>query len=309
MNKAPSLRAWRIFCAVARSGNISDAAAAEGIPVSAASRAISELERDLGFALLDRRTRPAGLTKDFEKLLPLAKRLLRAESALLQAAASIREEAKGEAGTRVVRVSIPVDANRTRVLVDLLRYARHHPKLKFEFTSELIGTHEVEQGGIDIALFGFRPDSPRIFSLPSFEAPACLFASRAYAKQHPLPKKIGDLQKCRLIMGNPERPSFSRKLSRGDDTWYIPRGQDAFHGDWEACRLMLLAGEGIAVDLNPAYMQPEIRSGEVFQVLPGWHRAPWQMTVSCRKGLETDPVIRAVMEVVRESASRGIGKG
>ena len=57
-----SLATIRIFCDVAQEGNFSRGAKRNGITQSAASQRIQSLEEELGVELIDRSTRPCGLT-------------------------------------------------------------------------------------------------------------------------------------------------------------------------------------------------------------------------------------------------------
>jgi DNA-binding transcriptional LysR family regulator len=57
-----SLATIRIFCDVAQEGNFSRGAERNGITQSAASQRIRNLEQELGVELIDRSTRPCGLT-------------------------------------------------------------------------------------------------------------------------------------------------------------------------------------------------------------------------------------------------------
>ena len=57
-----SLASIRLFCDVVREGNFSRGAARNGITQSAASQRIRSLEQELGVELIDRSTRPCGLT-------------------------------------------------------------------------------------------------------------------------------------------------------------------------------------------------------------------------------------------------------
>lgn len=58
-----SLETIRLFCDVAQEGNFSRGAALNGITQSAASQRIRGLEEQLGIELIDRSTRPCGLTQ------------------------------------------------------------------------------------------------------------------------------------------------------------------------------------------------------------------------------------------------------
>ena len=47
-------------------------------------------------------------------------------------------------------------------------------------------------------------------------------------------------------------------------------------------RELVLSSLGITVDLNAGHVLPEIRSGRLVPIMPGWRRDPWQMSVVTR---------------------------
>ncbi|MHC0433926.1 LysR family transcriptional regulator [Streptomyces sp. O3] len=80
-------RLLRAFCAVADELHFTRAAARLYVAQQALSRDVRRLERELGVELFLRHTRQVALTEDGERLLPHARRVLRAQDAFLDAAA------------------------------------------------------------------------------------------------------------------------------------------------------------------------------------------------------------------------------
>lgn len=54
----------------------------------------------------------------------------------------------------------------------------------------------------------------------------------------------------------------------------------AFAGDVLSGKEVLLAAEGIAVDLSFHICRHEIEQGRLVRVLAGWHRPPWDLTIA-----------------------------
>ncbi len=89
-----SLATIRLFCDVAQEGNFSRAAALNGVTQSAASQRIRGLETELGVELIDRSTRPCGLTASgkiyFEGCQEILDRYERLEREVVQASTPLR---------------------------------------------------------------------------------------------------------------------------------------------------------------------------------------------------------------------------
>ena len=94
-------RQLNMFVTTADLMNISRASEVLHISQPALSRALQELEAQLGVALLQRTTRQLSLTPDGQQFLPVAQRLLRD---LEQATADLREQAKGLTGSVTLAV-------------------------------------------------------------------------------------------------------------------------------------------------------------------------------------------------------------
>lgn len=85
----------KLFRDVAHARSLSRAAALNGISQSAATQHIQELERRLGVQLLDRSTRPLGLTPGGKLYADLCRDVLRREEDFVAALDEIKDEAAG----------------------------------------------------------------------------------------------------------------------------------------------------------------------------------------------------------------------
>lgn len=92
-------RQLRMFTVLAQEGHFSRASALLHISQPALSRAIQELESQLGLALFNRTTRQLSLTPDGLRFLPMAQRLLRD---MAQITDDLRAQASGVRGTVTV---------------------------------------------------------------------------------------------------------------------------------------------------------------------------------------------------------------
>lgn len=124
----------KLFRDVALQRNVSRAAAANGISQSAATQHIQELERRFGTELLDRRTRPLGLTEAGRLYLEFCRDVGRRAEEFEAALEQVRETASGE--LRVASIYSVALTEMTR--------------MRAEFTSLC--------PGVDLKVEYFRPD-------------------------------------------------------------------------------------------------------------------------------------------------------
>lgn len=105
-----------------------------GMSLSQASKLISSFEESSGINLLDRSTRPAQLTKNFELLVPTALRMLSVYEEASRAIQKIQTEASsGHVAGRVIRICLPLNVRNDSVLSNLMDYAERGPGLRLEF--------------------------------------------------------------------------------------------------------------------------------------------------------------------------------
>lgn len=124
-------RQLRMFATTALLANISRASEALHISQPALSRALQEMEAQLGVKLLNRTTRQLSLTHDGERFLPVAQRLLRD---LEQATADLREQARGLTGSVTLAVGTAFGC---AVLPTVIRaFAASHPGVRLRLLDD-----------------------------------------------------------------------------------------------------------------------------------------------------------------------------
>ncbi len=92
----------KLFRDIAQSKSMSRGASQNGISQSAASQHLQELERKMGISLLDRSTRPLGLTAGGKLYLELCRDVLRREEEFLAALDELKAQVEG--GVRVASI-------------------------------------------------------------------------------------------------------------------------------------------------------------------------------------------------------------
>jgi LysR family transcriptional regulator, carnitine catabolism transcriptional activator len=124
-------RQLQMFVTTAALMNISRSSEVLHISQPALSRALQELEAQLGVKLLLRTTRHLALTHDGSRFLPVAQRLLRD---LEQASSDLREEAMGLTGAVTLAVGTAFGCT---VLPNILRsFAQSHPGVRLKLIDD-----------------------------------------------------------------------------------------------------------------------------------------------------------------------------
>jgi DNA-binding transcriptional LysR family regulator len=154
------LRRLRAFHAVAERRSFSEAALALGYAQSVVSHHVAALEQEFGLTLVDRATRPVGLTEAGERLREHA-------AAVLGRVAAAEEELRALAGllTGTVRVGAFLTACTSFVPGALARFEAAHPgvKLQLEQAEPAAALRRLRAGEIDVAVVweAFGQSAPR----------------------------------------------------------------------------------------------------------------------------------------------------
>ena len=277
--------------------NLTEAAIQSDIDPAQASKILHKLEQELGISLVDHAKRPLELRPEALRLLPAAKKCLRTHQALLAEAQAIAHESAHRQNKRSVRVSIPINTYRRTILNALQQFSQRHPEVQLEILADA-GLPALINRTVDVASYGFLPNSPEVFAIPLGKNWTFLMASTLYIKRYGKPGSIEELSGHRLILRNRSNLSSCERLVCRGESFHITAEQPTFRADASACREMLLRGEGIAVDMDVGYVCKELASGQIIPVLAGWHREPWQESVCCQSTLKSDPLIREIMAAI-----------
>jgi DNA-binding transcriptional LysR family regulator len=143
------LRHLRYFVALADELHFGRAAERIGIEQSPFSRAIRELENDLGVRLFTRTSRRTQITRAGEILLIEARRILRAVNSARQAAQAVASDVKGK-----LRIGVSESISQPRVARLLARCRTDQPDVEFEVSdrSQRRQATQLREGLLDIGL-------------------------------------------------------------------------------------------------------------------------------------------------------------
>jgi DNA-binding transcriptional LysR family regulator len=223
--------------------------------------------------------------------------MVKARRDALELASEVHALEAREGEKRTLRLSLPMNLNRVTLISQIMTYEDRHPDVRVEISADS-GLPALIAGKTDVSLGSYYRPDPRLFALPAGICYSFIMATKKYERKYGLPETIEDLKHHTILLRYTQNLGYSNKLENGTETYYIDRGHRVQHGDAAACREMLLAGEGLAIDLTPGFVSDYLASGFVFPVLKGWHREPWHYHVYCRAGSQDDKVLRELMAYV-----------
>lgn len=188
------LSAFKLYTRVARLGSFSAAARECGLSQSQVSRAVAELERDLGVRLLMRTTRAVIPTDAGAAFLTRVEPLL---IGLEEAEQSVRE---GDELRGVLRMSMPTSFGIHDVIPALAGFCVRHPQLRVELTLR-DQKQDLVRDAVDVAIRLGRLSDSSATARKIATIPRVIVASPAYLAQHGTPATPEDLAQHRIVGG------------------------------------------------------------------------------------------------------------
>ena len=183
----------RIFLAVARAGQILGAARRLDLNHATVSRRIAALESALDAKLFRRHTAGSELTPAGERFLGMAERM---EADMIAARAEIAGD--GEAVAGIVRIGAPDGFGVAYLAPRLGALTAEHPDLSIQLVP-VPRSFSLSRREADIAITVDRPTEGRLVAAKLTDYSLGLYASRAYAERHGLPRNAADLARHMLV--------------------------------------------------------------------------------------------------------------
>lgn len=207
----------RIFLAVARAGQILQAARRLGVNHATVARRITALEEALKAKLLDRRTTGCVLTPEGEEFLLAAERM---EAEMLGVRASIGETNIDVSGT--VRIGAPDGFGVAFLAPRLEPLLEQFPDLTIQLVP-VPQSFSLDRREADIVITVERPTHGRLVARKLVDYSLGFYAHRDYLARHGEPQSRDDLSKHRLV-GYVEDLIFSQSLNYAGE---MVRGEQA----------------------------------------------------------------------------------
>lgn len=263
------LKRLELLSAVAEASSFSGAARKLGLAQSQVSRAVRELEQEVGAALFVRSTRRVLVTAEGASYLRGARQALD----LLRDSASAARAGR-QAITGPLRVTAPPAFGRVLapVVAELLL---RHRELEIEtlLTDRVV---DLIEEGFDVAIrFGaLEPSALRARKLGATASLLC--AAPSYLASRPAPRKPADLgapeHEHILVTGKARGGPLSLIDPRGRTARIAPRGR-LRSNDLPLARDAAVAGAGIAC-LPRALVASALADGTLVELLRGWAPRP-----------------------------------
>lgn len=276
MNAAKNIEIWSLLEKLGEGKGFATASIDLDKDLPACSRQIKQLENAIGIKLIDHHRRPAQLTNEALQLIPAVRELLRSYGALLNSIQSVKQE------EIEIYFSIPVNISRDSYRNSLLQYKKEDPKFKVHILSDMDHQDLLERK-VDLACLPYRPPADGLVIWPSYEAINVLAATPDYIQKYGCPQTPEDLKNHHLILRESRHYPMTRYLENGKEKQQLVYKDIIFSGDVLSGKEVLLAGEGISVDLSISSIEKELKNGEVVPVLQGWHRPAWSITFAIRR--------------------------
>lgn len=290
----------KIFSRVARLKSFSGAARELSISQSQTSRAVSELEEELGVLLLARTTRavvPTDVGAEYlARIEPVLDQLEEAEQSLRQG------ELRG-----VLRIGMPTSAGIREIIPRLPRFTEQHPELELQI---LLGDQrqDLVREAVDVAIrIGALPDSSGTARLLC-SYPRVIVAAPSYLARFGVPRVPADLGEHRIVQGPAGRVDTAWTFFRAGASQFVTVKANIHFNDNEGTVSAAAAGLGIA-SVGLWSCRREISDGQLVHLLGDWETVPTRVHAYFPLGKATRFVARAFTAFLAEELSRNVPPG
>lgn len=258
------LQAMQIYVHIVELGSFTRTAAALQLHRPAVTKAVQQLEHELGTRLLNRSTRRVSATAEGEAFYARCTQLLASVNETFSLFSQQRVSPKGR-----LRVDIGLAIAKTVIIPALPEFQQRYPQIELVLGASDQPADLISEG-IDCAVrVGELKDSSMIARRVGM-IPMVTCAAPAYLSRHGLPRSLDDLRTHKAVN------FFSGRNRRVMEWMFRPAGKAvAFKltsgiltDNFEAALSCCLAGIGILQALRPA-LQPYIDAGQLVEILPG----------------------------------------
>jgi LysR family transcriptional regulator for bpeEF and oprC len=295
------LNALRIFEKVASMRSFSAAARALGLPKSSVSRAVSELEANLGTRLLQRTTRAVVLTDSGAALRDRCGDILTRVDETVDYVGSLGGTPRGR-----LRISAGIGFG-INVLSELLpEFITRYPEVdvSLDLSSQPV---DLVSSGVDVAIrMGPLSDSEVVAKrLGTLHRYLCVAPS--YVARKGAPRTIAEVCDHDAIEmpgadGRPRRWVFARPHEESKSV--EPSLRISVN---EALTIYRLVLNGAGIGIVSGYLcGPDIEAGRLFRLFPEWQIPSVDVSVLFPSNRELSPVVRAFVDFIKKASRPGV---
>lgn len=276
-----------IFLATARGGTLAAAGRALGLDAATVHRRIAKLEAAMRARLFERSQRGYSLTSAGEDLLAHAQAMDENVTA-----ARRKVEARDTSLSGLVRVATADDLAVT-VLSPILRAFREaHPNVAVAVDVRA-SYADLARREADVAIrFGTKPPEGDVVAKHVARAALALYASRAYLRKHPAPRRLDDLREHAIVRGDVSMAAMSieQLMDRYADPAKVAIRSESFYARFAAIR------DGVGVGFLGCFMGDRERSLRRLPIaLPDM---PASLTMLVHVDMKRNARVRAFVEHV-----------
>lgn len=286
------LRQIRAFVEVAQRGSFTAAAEALATSATSVSRAIKDLEHDLGCRLLNRSTRKVALTSAGQGYAERCRRVL---AELDEARSELKSGQEGVHGK--LRISSPVSFALHRLEPVLTSFARSHPAIELE-----LNLHETPpdliSGGYDVVIIGARAGfNAAIPARKLCTVEVILSAAPSYIARQGAPKHPADTHHYDLIDIDHSISQGRWQLQGPDGLIDVAPLRQARYSTNHADVALHMALQGLGIAPLPDFMVARhLAQGSLIRVLDEWSLQRLDIYAALPAQQLQEPKVTALMD-------------
>ena len=258
------LRQMAIFVKTIDHGSFRAAAKALKLSPSVISHQISELEKQLGTALIYRSTRSLSLTRDGDRLLASARTMLNAAEEGLQSISNQAPEPSGE-----LRITMPAVLAHHQLVEQFTKFMISNQKVRLSVDFSDTRKNLISDG-YDMAIrMGWLKDSALI-ARKLATTNRRLVAARSYLEKRTLPSSPKELSSWDWVELSPVQNKKEKFQKEGHKSVTLKPPSRISVNDAHALYQFARSGAGLA--LVPEFLaEDDVKAGIMEYVLEDWH--------------------------------------
>lgn len=287
-----------IFATIAELGSFSAAAKQLGLQKSKVSRAIHNLEMDVGGPLFYRTTRALSLTERGQRALACV------SPGLTLLASSLRDLQTGYSDAKgTIRMTAVEDIGVEVIIPLVAKFSEQHPQVKFELNFSY-DVKDLVKEGLDVAI---RAGSTRHQSFRARTIGKVKFvfvASPRYLERQALSTDPRDLALLDQILWLQEgRRPQPVTMKRGSQTIKLTLTPKYLLNDSKSMLQLAKLGRGVA-QLPEFMCETSIRSGELVKLYPTWDSYETPLTLITPAGQKATPLINKFISFIYDELAQ-----
>ncbi|CAB3794139.1 HTH-type transcriptional regulator DmlR [Paraburkholderia caffeinitolerans] len=296
------LQTMQIYVNIVERGSFTQAAEVLQLHRPAVTKAVQQLEQELGIRLLNRSTRRVSMTAEGEAFYQRCVQLLASVNDTFASFAQFSEQRPQPKGR--LRLNFATAFAKSVIIPALPEFQQRYPQIELVVGAsdqpvDLIGE------GIDcVVRIGELRDSSMV-ARKIGAVPMVTCASPSYLARHGVPRTLDDLRAHKAVN------FFTGRNRRVIDWTFRPAGEtvtlklesSVLTDNSEALLACALAGFGLVHALRPA-LQPHIDAGQLVEVLPGIASAPKPISVMYANRDHLPGKVRVFVDWISEFVGR-----